>query len=412
MAPWSTRADAGSDRRSSNDTLSTSENEAEDDPVWESSINTYLNGIPTGSNPFSGKTSEEPDEARTIEARQNETASYIRDFDRAVLYGDKGSVGVLPSIQVFWQRVPVPGEQRPWRAVDGVSATQPRRRTRTNTHPSSIGGQDGTSDEPSPPPPQPPSMSSPPMFTSTFDSLSLNEQQKGKSQMPPHVDSDKISPLVTSPVAQKQHHLPTSGYISSALPALQQGASLQQFSQECQLPSSQPWIPQGSADYQYSSESSLLLPNNVMWHPQQGLFEQERSQQHYAGPILSHSVPSSNPLLGITQAGVTSGQNSHSPYRDSPQSSSQSNYNSDSNTLGMTFDTTPSHQAYPLAFDHPSNYIPLHSRVQAQGNDQRLDTPQTWIRPALREGSNRDEYTAGKEGWEDLVNFDAHPNSE
>jgi hypothetical protein len=198
--------------------------------------------------------------------------------------------------------------------------------------------------------------------------------------------------------------------MSSAFPVLQQAASLQQFGQEWQVPSSQPWIPQGLADDQYPSESSFLLPNNVVWHPHQSLFEQE--QQYYAGPILSHPTPSSNPLFGSTKAAITSGQNSHSPYHDTLQSSSQNNYNSDSSTLGMAFDTTSSFQAHSLPFDSSSNYILPHPRVQAQEDDQQSDTPHTWNRQALQEGSNGDEYTAEKEEWEDLVDFDAHPGSE
>jgi hypothetical protein len=129
MGPSSNRSDNGSvtseSSSSSNLYYSTPSSSSEDEDLAEERLRAFLFG--PGPTPYFEWTSER-DGVRDYTRRMQ---PYLDDFDD-FMGGRRASLPVLPPVQVFPARRRLPGEQHPFRLVDGVLATQaprgPRRR--------------------------------------------------------------------------------------------------------------------------------------------------------------------------------------------------------------------------------------------------------------------------------------------
>jgi hypothetical protein len=240
MAPSSNRADDGSgtweDSSPSNLYHGTTPDSSEDEDrsnLAEERLRMFLFG--PGSTPYFGWTSEQ-DAVREYTCRMQ---PYLDDFDE-FMGNRRSSLPYLPPVQVFPVRRHLPGEQPPYRLVDGVLATQPprgRRRGTTSanasarqmtasTSASSLSAQ--TNSDPTPtearqgslnvsPPPQHrcPNAASPTPsnFDSTYGSTASNKPLKSNGKAALHINpsnSNKESLSSLSWDTQKQHQFAAS----------------------------------------------------------------------------------------------------------------------------------------------------------------------------------------------------------
>ncbi|KAE9378542.1 hypothetical protein N431DRAFT_178719 [Stipitochalara longipes BDJ] len=328
-----------------------------------------------------------------------------------------------PPILVFPARRRVPGEQRPIRLADGASSTQPLRGSRrgsnhresqTNTPSESVHELEDptTLSDPSPRSGLP----------STPESSTTHNVDKEKSNISSYVGSSKDSQLLSSAeTIQKQQHIAANEVMTPTRLA-HEPASCQSFIQQTQLPLNLFLAPQPSTQH---IPSAIMLPNNMLWQPQDSLF----SQGGQLPPPQFQPNPNQNTCFMA--------ENSNSQFFYQPESSSRvvqaafisepnqtghglnsspqdSNNNADSSIPSLTSASTSSQSQYSPY--HPaSDYSPRTPLDVIGEQDQQPsphpEMPHMWQDESemmFQEVYGEDNVVKDDSEWEDLVNYDAH----
>jgi hypothetical protein len=329
-------------------------------------------------------------------------------------------------IHVFPRRIRLPGEQPPYRLVDGVSATAPRRSrrgTQMSTATASVSGEEGTSVLPRPPkqPVDLPPTSHPPsdlMFVLSSSAIEHPIQGKDKARLGIHSTRDALR--LHSSAGRKQNQFNLSG---SKNPP-QQAASHPLSGQLPYLPPDQHWEPFSTDSAPSNQCSSVILSNNMVWNLDQALFKQNQPYQSIAPDPYHFQTPGSvaddpnsesayylpassanSPFDNVDAVSMQSTPCFASGRHSSPQ---DSNSNSDSSIPSLTFQS-PSSQPHSSPFDSSSNYSPP---AFGEPGGEQAEEPhfhlQIWEQaPDLSIGHRKEgEKAAGEDKeWEDLINF-------
>ncbi|PMD44787.1 hypothetical protein L207DRAFT_579714 [Hyaloscypha variabilis F] len=373
-----------------------------------------------------------------VTAQRNHMASYLNDFDDAMEKSSENFLyqGVL-SLQVFAARDRFPGEQLPWRLSDRKSSTQPLRRSRIGSRPNtplaSLDGAEGQSAESlrrrrprSHQPPLTPGTRLLSLLTSTSDSLTPNTSSEEKGKGPTNHEASKDQPSLYSSDVQKQEHFVANDSMNCIWPAAEAGPC-QSFGQPYQPPPNQSWIPRSPAHT--NGISSVMLPNDMVWLPQESLFSQgeqlpqmqpppNASQDSCSGDdnssLISYTrrlASPSNPLFVTMQAGPT--------YHEDPSASNSNAYTGDDSfnpepdIPSLTFESSSS-QAHYSPFDSAGNYIPppLGERLQPQVSLDPSDVPRIREEEQTQGDDDGEKMVDKKEGWKMWVNWNISPDQE
>jgi hypothetical protein len=212
----------------------------------------------------------------------------------------------------------------------------------------------------------------------------------------------------------------------------QNAASCQWFDQPPQVPPTQPGVPHDSTHL--NQAPPIMLPNNMVWQPQQDLFAvdqqhpPQQSQLHSSqnfdsivdntnSGLSSHwRALSSIPPFNTMQADPTPGQNSlEFSYNPLPTSIQDNNQVMEASIPTLMFDSSSS-QPRSSPLDSPANYSPPPPfdtpGQQPQEHPLRPDIPPSWNYEPFQ-GDNKGQGDAGEDDrWEDWVDFGVHPDRE
>lgn len=205
--------------------------------------------------------------------QRNNMKSFLDYFD-GIMDRRDDDPGLLtmqtpPPLQVFPARRRLPGEQPPLRLADGVSSTQPLRRSRiesrTRTPSASL---NGVNPEGPPAEPRPPSRHArptpnthlPTFLTSTPGLSPPTDSYDKKAQIPPNFEASKDQQHLQSSAIPKQEHHVANNSMGSTRPA-PGAASSQSLGPLCSLPSNQAWMHHPSTNP--NELPSVILSNNT-----------------------------------------------------------------------------------------------------------------------------------------------------